>query len=118
MATFGNFVPLTITAGQDLRSHLYKAVRVNGTLATTPSDAIGICMDKKNSGQHCTVALSGIVKAHAGAAINSGALLGVSSGGWLIPTAVGSTGVVGRYTGTVVVASGAVFEAAIGFTSP
>lgn len=114
MATFGNYSPLTITAGQDLRDHLYKAVRVNGTLATGTADAIGVCMDKKNTGQHCTVGFGGIVKAHAGATINSGALLGVTSGGWLVPSNTSSS-CIGRYTGTTAVASGALFEAMINF---
>ncbi len=80
---------LTVTAGQDLTGHLYKAVTLAGTVAANTLVAQGILDNNAPNGAHATLAYKGQMKAYAGAAINSGAQVGVTASGFLI-TVTGS----------------------------
>ena len=83
------FDTITLVASQDLSGHQYKAVGINGQVAGTTAAAMGIQQDKPLSGDHMTVAYKGQMKAYVGAAVSSGALLGVAASGFLI-TVTGS----------------------------
>ena len=117
MSTYGHEMTLALGgAGQDLATFLDRAVTVGGTLAVSPALAVGLVKTKSNTGQNFTVAYAGHSKGVAGGAITVGTVVGVSSGGWLIASAIGSTGVVGRALATA--ASGDLFEVAINFATP
>lgn len=110
-----NYDTVTIVASQDLSGHQYKAVGLNGLVAATSLAALGILQDKPLNGDHATLAYKGQMKGISGAAINSDALVGVTTSGFLIArsniaqVASGTTinGYVGR--ALVQVASGDVF---------
>lgn len=89
MAVEGKYETLTVTAGADLTDQIFKAITLAGTVATTTLAAEGILRTKSRDGQHATLAYAGRMKAYAGAAVNSGAQLGVTAGGYLI-TVTGS----------------------------
>lgn len=89
MAIENKFETHTIVAGADLSTHQYKAVTLAGTVAASSATARGIQQGKPLSGDHMTVAYKGILKAYAGAAVNSGAQVGVTASGFLI-TVTGS----------------------------
>ena len=89
MTVENKYETLTVTAGQDLRTHMFKAVSLAGTVAATTAAAVGLLRNKANNGEHATLAYKGIMKGYAGAAINSGALVGVTTSGFLI-TVTGS----------------------------
>lgn len=79
----------TIVAGADLTGLLFRAVGLAGDLAANTADAVGILRTKSPSGAHATVAFKGQMKGYVGAAVNSGALVGVTASGFLI-TVTGS----------------------------
>ena len=89
MTVENKYETLTVVAGADLRTHMFKAVSGAGTVAATTASAMGILRNKPISTEHATVAYKGIMKAYAGAAITSGSLVGVTTSGFLI-TVTGS----------------------------
>lgn len=89
MTTENKYETLTVVSGADLTGHLFKAVTLAGTVAATTATARGILRNKAASGDHATLAYKGIMKAYAGAAVNSGAQVGVTASGYLI-TVTGS----------------------------
>lgn len=102
-----------VSAGADLSSHQYKAVQIDGTLATNNSDALGILQNKPSaSGRDATVGYSGRTRYVAGGAVTAGNRLAVQSGGWL--TAV-TTVQLGVATALGAVSSGGVGEAIVHF---
>ena len=84
-----HFETLTVTAGADLTGMQYRAVTQAGIQAATTATARGILKNKAASGDHATLAYKGQLKAYVGAAVVSGAQLGVTTSGWLI-TVTGS----------------------------
>ena len=84
MATENQYDTLTIVASTDLTGHQFKAVGLDGLVAATSLAACGILRTKPMNGDHATVAYKGQMKAIAGAAINSGSLVGVTTSGFLI----------------------------------
>jgi hypothetical protein len=61
----------TLVAGEDLRTSQFCAVDVNGSgLAITPTAdgarAIGVCLNKPNTGEPTSIVVSGVTKAKAG----------------------------------------------------
>jgi len=89
MAVERNYETLTVTASQDLTGHMYKPVDLAGGVAEASLAAMGILLNKAYTGDHATLAYKGQMKAYAGAAINSGAQVGVTTSGFLI-TVTGS----------------------------
>ena len=89
MTTENKFESMTVTAAADLTGHQFKAVTLGGTVAGTTAAARGILRTKAASGDHATVAYKGIMKAYVGAAVVSGAQVGVTASGYLI-TVTGS----------------------------
>jgi len=92
MTVENKFDTMTITASTDLTGHQFKPVGLDGLVAETSVAAVGILRNKPQNGDHATVAYRGEMKAYAGAAINSGALVGVTTSGFLI-TVTGSASV-------------------------
>ena len=84
MAVERRFDTITVVASQDLTGHMYKPVELSGGVAETTLAAMGILQNKANTGDHATLAYRGQIKAYAGAAINSGAQVGVTTSGFLI----------------------------------
>lgn len=84
MTVENKYETLTVTASQDLTGHLFKPVGLHGGVAETSLEAMGILRNKAYTGDHATLAYKGIMKAYAGAAVNSGAQLGVTTSGFLI----------------------------------
>jgi hypothetical protein len=106
MAIERKYETLTVVASQDLTGHLFKAVGLHGGVGATSLLSVGILRNKANTGEHATVAYAGQMKAYAGAAINSGAHVGVTASGFLI--SVASTTNVGLCLTTA--ASGDIFS--------
>jgi hypothetical protein len=100
------FETLTVVASQDLTGHMFKAVDLSGGVGVTSLLSVGILRNKAYTGDHATVAYKGQMKAYAGAAINSGAHVGVTTSGFLI--SVASTTNVGLCLATA--ASGDIFS--------
>lgn len=101
-----HFDTMTVTASQDLRTHQFKPVDLSGGVGVTSLLSVGILQNKPNTGDHATLAYRGQLKAYAGAAIVSGALIGVTASGFII-TVTGSASV--GYAKTTA-ASGDLFE--------
>jgi hypothetical protein len=87
MAIERNYETLTIVASQDLTGHQFKAVGLHGGVGVTSLLSVGILRTKAFTGDHATVAYKGQLKGIAGAAINSGAHVGVTTSGFLISVA-------------------------------
>ncbi len=100
MATENVFETLTIVASTDLTGHQFKAVGLDGLVAASSAAAVGVLRTKPLNGDHATVAFKGRMKAFAGAAINSGSLVGVTASGFLI-TVTGSA-----YVGKCLITAG------------
>lgn len=75
---------ITVVASQDLTGHQFKAVDLAGGVGVTTAGAVGILRTKPETGDHATVAYKGQIKAIAGAAVASGAQVGVTASGFLI----------------------------------
>jgi len=95
-----DFDTLTVVASQDLTGHQYKAVDLSGGVGVNSLIAVGILHTKAALGDHATVAYKGQMKAFAGAAIASGAQVGVTASGFLISVATS------RYVGICLTAAG------------
>lgn len=76
-------------AGQDLSASQYKAVTIGGTIAANNTTAMGLVQNKPESGEDLSMRAFGVSKYRAGAAVNSGALLMVTTSGWLITVTSG-----------------------------
>lgn len=88
----------TIVAANDFRvsGALRKAVDADGDFsAAGAATTLGIAMSQPNSGQHLAVAINGVIKAYAGAAISAGAKLTTAASGFIVTATSGSTGAVG-----------------------
>lgn len=89
MAVQRKFDTITLVSSTDLTGHQFKPVGINGLIAETSLPARGILQNKPLNGDHMTVGYKGQMKAYAGAAINSGAQVGVTTSGFMI-TVTGS----------------------------
>jgi hypothetical protein len=100
MAVERAYDTLTVVASQDLTGHLFKAVDLAGGVAATTIVAKGILRSTGLAGEHVTIAYKGQMKATSGAAIASGAQVGVTASGFLISVATS------RYVGIALTAAG------------
>lgn len=93
MTTHVRYNATTLVAGADLSGadKPYKAVAVGGTIAATGATAFGLLLNKPRANEHATVAYEGELKAWAGAAISAGALLTVTTSGFIITTPASGT---------------------------
>jgi len=98
-------------AGADLTGKLRYAAKLDTSgdlvLAGAGEDVYGIIYEEATSGNGCTVAVAGIVKAIAGASINEGVPLAADANGKLITATTGDS--VFGYA-RVAAASGDIFE--------
>lgn len=108
MTTENHMIHDTVIASVDLSALQHRVVRVTGDLADNNAEAYGVLQNKPQSGEHASVAISGIMKAVAGAAIAAGASLAVTNSGFII-TATSGTGVSIGKNKNVAVGSGATF---------
>lgn len=106
----------TIIASVDLSALQHKVVRVTGDLADNNAEAYGVLQNKPQSGEHASVAVSGVTKGVAGAAIAAGASVGVTNSGFLI-TAASGTGVSIGKNKNVSVGSGDTFTLLANFAN-
>ncbi len=80
----GPFSTVIIEAGADLSAVQHKAIVVAGTIAATSETAIGLLQNKPEDNRAATVGWHGQMKAYAGAAISVGAVLMVTTSGFII----------------------------------
>ena len=113
MATENKHLSYTFTAAEDLDSlvsgtgQIYKAIAlVDRKIANSGEETSGILTFGAKSGEHSTIAVSGVVKAVAGGAIAAGGACTVATSGYIT---AGDSGdyIIGRNLDTAV-ASGAV----------
>jgi len=76
---------------QDLMGHQYKAININGMLATGPLDASGILVTQTSSGEDASFTVFGREMFISGGAIVKGNRLRVIDGGFLVNATSGST---------------------------
>lgn len=100
MSAERQFETLTVVASTDLTGHQFKPVGLDGLVAETSLAAVGILRTKPLNGDHATVAYKGQMKAYSGAAINSGAQIGVTTSGFLITVTTSA------YVGIALVSAG------------
>jgi len=100
MTVENRYETLTVISSADLTGHQFKPIGLDGLVAETTAAAVGILRTKPQNNDHCTVAYKGYMKAFAGAVINSGSLVGVTTSGFLI-TVTGSA-----YVGKCLVTAG------------
>ena len=108
MSTTNQMIDDTVIASVDLSALQHRVVRVTGDLADNNAEAYGVLQNKPANGEHATVAVSGIMKAVAGAAVAAGVSLAVTNSGFII-TATSGTGVSIGKNKNVAVGSGATF---------
>ncbi len=87
MAVQNEFMTLTVPTATDLsaKANQYKAITVGGTIAASAATAIGLLQhNPRSSAVALTLGVLGTMKAHAGAAVNSGARLTVTTSGYII----------------------------------
>ena len=84
---------VSVDAGADLRSFQWQAVQVDGTLATSAVDAVGIIANRANNGDDVGAIYSGRSKFRASGAIAAGARMAVASGGTFATVASGGISV-------------------------
>lgn len=116
MAIFNSLQVTNIKAGEDLRTHQFKAVALDdGSRAVYSNEAGGIILNKPASGENITCGWWGEMKFHAGGSITIDRAITVSSGGWF--TAAGSGDyIVGRAKATV--GSGSIGTGLFNFACP
>lgn len=95
MAEQGERLHISTEAGADLSDKQYRAIDIDGTLATETDEAFGVLQNKPESGEPGALAVMGKMKGIAGAAISAKARLKVASGGFII-TATSGSGLCGK----------------------
>lgn len=117
-------VVLSIPAGADLSAKQYNFVKISGTgvilVAAATDVPIGVLLNDPASGETAAVAVSGIVKLEASAAITAGATIGTTATGTAITLAAGTDTtkyIVGRAI-TAAGAAGDIITVAIDCASP
>lgn len=103
-------VVLSIPAGADLSAKQYTFVKLSGSTVISAAAAtdlpIGVLLDDPASGETAAVAVSGVVKLKASAAIAVGALVGTTSTGTGV-TLVAGTDTTKFILGRAITAAGA-----------
>jgi len=94
MTTHNRLENVTLAAGADLSTHQFKIVELdaNGDAVLSPlSKGFGVLQNHPDTaGQACTVAIKGLTKAFAGAAVSIGDKIRVQSGGWALAVTSGA----------------------------
>lgn len=89
MAVEGQQVLDTIIAGEDLSGSQYLAIEADGTIAANNDVAYGLLKNKPLSGEHAALAVSGLLKGRAAAAISANVRLKVTTSGFITTVASG-----------------------------
>jgi hypothetical protein len=117
-------VVLSIPAGADLSAKQYTFVKMSGTgviaAAAATDIPIGVLLNDPASGETAAVAVSGVVKLEASAAITAGVLVGTTSTGTAVTLAAGTDTtkfILGRAI-TAAGAAGDIITVAINCASP
>ena len=117
-------VVLSIPAGADLSAKQYTFVKISGTgvisVAAATDAPIGVLLNDPASGETAAVAVSGIVKLVASAAITAGATIGTTATGTAVTLAAGTDTtkyIVGRAI-TAAGAAGDIITVAVDCASP
>lgn len=84
---------IPVDAGVDLSGSQYKAIQIDGTLATNNSDVAGILQNKPENGEDAGLGILGRTRYVAGGAVTKGNRLQVQSGGWLTAVASNQFGI-------------------------
>lgn len=79
-----HFETLTVEATADLTGMMFRAIDQAGIGAATSATTRGFLRNKAFTGDHATLAYKGDMKVYAGAAVTSGAQVGVTTSGWVI----------------------------------
>lgn len=99
MATENSLTSVTRVAGADLSSSQYFGVELSSgdVIVNSANGAVayGVLQNEPESGEEATVAISGLTKATAGAAISQDADVAVDAGGKFITAATGDA-IVGK----------------------
>ena len=112
----GKFDTITVAAGADLSTHQHKAIAIGGTIAASSTLSMGLLQNKPAaSGRSATLGYAGQMKAYAGAAITTGAVLMITTSGFVI-TATSAGNVCGKALATA--ASGDLFPGIFNFIGP
>lgn len=103
-------VVLSIPAGANLSAAQYTFVKISGTgvvaVAAATDTPIGVLLNDPASGETAEVAISGVVKLKASAAITAGAAVGTTSTGTAV-TVVAGTDTTKYLLGRAITAAGA-----------
>jgi S-formylglutathione hydrolase FrmB len=117
-------VVLSIAAGADLSAKQYTFVKLSGTTVISAAAAtdipVGVLLNDPASGETAAVAVSGLVKLKASAAIAVGALVGTTSTGTAVTLVAGTDTtkfILGRAI-TVAGATGDIITVAINCAAP
>lgn len=86
----GYLASVPVNAGADLSGLQYHAIQIDGTIATTGANAIGINQFKPELNEDAAAGFLGRSRYRAGAAVAAGAQLTVTAGGWVITATSGS----------------------------
>lgn len=118
MAYEGQNLTITMKSLEDHSGCQYHAVAFNDSLlANNGKEACGILMNKPASGDHATVGFNGVLKYAAGATVNAGERLTVTTSGWFVTAANSGAYVVGM-NGPDAVTSGSIGTGIFGFSNP
>lgn len=93
MATEGQYKSIPIkTTADHTTTPLHRAIQVNGTIASTGVNAIGLLKSRGPVGAAVAAGVEGYMKAWAGASIALGARVAVTTSGFLITAVSGTAG--------------------------
>jgi hypothetical protein len=99
MSFQGNLTCISRVAGADLRTSQFRAVKLNSSgnvvIAAAGDFAIGILQNNPNSGELATVAIHGISKASADAAVTAGVRVTPTADGQLATATVATDNTLG-----------------------
>ena len=106
----------TILATEDLSGAQFKIVTTAGAVAANANAVAGILLNKPESGEHASVAMTGRLKGYAAGTIAAGARLTVTTSGYITTVVSGSGTAIGKNTNTAA-ASGDIFSFFADFVS-
>jgi hypothetical protein len=83
---------LQVVAAENLQGSVFKVLSINGTIAQTVREAIGISKTSTSSGQHATAIYQGLTKAYFGGAVATpGWPLTITTSGFVIAAGSGNS---------------------------
>lgn len=110
MATSNTLVCITIPAAADLSAKQFRGINYNGAVSGLGDHCVGVLQNKPVSGDAAQVAISGVTKAVAGAAVAAGAKLMTDANGKFITAVASASRHVVGIAMEAAAADGVVFE--------